>query len=216
MMVETVEYVVKKKDSLWNIVKQRGFPPKDWKRIYDAPYNKKLRKLRNDPNVVLPGDRINLPRYNPMEIQALLDRIVRAERRLEETRRTRQAFLKDIQKIRARLKKRQTPDKREIEQLRKRAEGLRDLGYAAANECADMYSCIGGGLVGQMFLNEARALNKKAEKIAARLVKETAKHEQIIQEMQKAMEQLEKAEARLMNDIQKRRKEWKKASVRPY
>ena len=38
MNFETVEYKVKKGDNLWNIVKGAGFPPKDWRKIYDAPY----------------------------------------------------------------------------------------------------------------------------------------------------------------------------------
>lgn len=70
--MQVVKYTVKKEDNLWNIVKKAGFPPKDWKKILAAPYNKelvsKLKKEKRSADKIFPGDIIFLPAFNSKDI----------------------------------------------------------------------------------------------------------------------------------------------------
>ncbi|MFC6636968.1 hypothetical protein GV827_21475 [Sulfitobacter sp. JBTF-M27] len=83
--VETVEYKVKKNDNLWNIVKMAGFPPKDWKKILTADYNKdfvkKLNKENRSADKIFAGDIIFLPKFNSKDIAEAYKSI--KEKRLE-------------------------------------------------------------------------------------------------------------------------------------
>jgi len=59
-------YVVKQGDCLSSIAKQFGFA--DWRRIYDDPQNAAFRKLRPNPNLIFPGDRLVVPDREPKEV----------------------------------------------------------------------------------------------------------------------------------------------------
>lgn len=52
-------HVVKQGDCLYRIAQQYGFA--DWRTIYDHPDNADFRELRPNPNVIYPGDQINIP-----------------------------------------------------------------------------------------------------------------------------------------------------------
>lgn len=80
--VKTKKIIVKKRDNLWNIVKENGFPPKDWKKIYNASYNSKLKKLRPDPNIILPGDEVYLPVADQKEIARRLVTIKKVSKKV--------------------------------------------------------------------------------------------------------------------------------------
>ena len=67
-MTETVEYQVRRGDTLQNIIEAAGFPRRDWRRIYDAPYNRSIKSQRPDPALIQPGDRLMLPRFNARQI----------------------------------------------------------------------------------------------------------------------------------------------------
>jgi len=54
-----VEYTVQQGDCLASIAKQYGFS--DWNTIYNDDSNTNFRKLRPDPHVLLPGDRLSIP-----------------------------------------------------------------------------------------------------------------------------------------------------------
>jgi hypothetical protein len=53
------EHIVQQGDCLASIAKQYGFA--DWNTIYGDASNAEFRKLRPDPYVLLPGDRLNIP-----------------------------------------------------------------------------------------------------------------------------------------------------------
>jgi N-acetylmuramoyl-L-alanine amidase len=57
-------YVVQPGDCLTKIAADRGFP--DYKMIYDHPANKELRKLRPNPHVLAPGDKLFIPETVPL------------------------------------------------------------------------------------------------------------------------------------------------------
>ncbi|MEM7438024.1 MAG: hypothetical protein AAF393_00385 [Pseudomonadota bacterium] len=71
--VEVKPYKVKKGDSLWNIVKAAGFPPKDWEKIYNAPYNSrlksKIKKEKRTPDLIFPGEIVFLPAFSQKDVK---------------------------------------------------------------------------------------------------------------------------------------------------
>ena len=75
--IETIAYKVKKGDCLWNIVKDAGFPPNDWEKIYDAPYNRalkaKIKKENRTPDLILPGEIVFLPAFNKSDMKKQID-----------------------------------------------------------------------------------------------------------------------------------------------
>lgn len=70
--VETVEITVKRGETLQAVVTRAGFPARDSLRIFQAAYNRGLRKTRPDPQMLQPGDRLTLPRYTPQHLDAAL------------------------------------------------------------------------------------------------------------------------------------------------
>ncbi|MGH8003256.1 MAG: PGRP and LysM peptidoglycan-binding domain-containing protein [Limisphaerales bacterium] len=55
----SIGHKVKQGESLPGIAKQYGFT--DWKKIYDHPENQDFKKKRPNPNILFPGDKINIP-----------------------------------------------------------------------------------------------------------------------------------------------------------
>lgn len=59
-------HVVRQGDCFSKIAKQYGFA--DYKALYDHPANAELKKKRPNPNVLKPGDRIQIPDRTPKEV----------------------------------------------------------------------------------------------------------------------------------------------------
>ncbi len=57
-MTDGVDYEIKPGDCITSLAYERGFRPET---IWDTPENAVVKKLREDPGVLLPGDRIFLP-----------------------------------------------------------------------------------------------------------------------------------------------------------
>ena len=57
------EYIVQRGDSLSAIARAHGL--RDWQTLYNAPENEAFRRLRPNPNVIHPGDRIQIPGESP-------------------------------------------------------------------------------------------------------------------------------------------------------
>jgi hypothetical protein len=74
------EYEVRQGECISSIAKGRGH---FWKTIWDAPQNRELREARENPNIVLPGDRIHVPAIRPKEETGETERRHRFRRRGE-------------------------------------------------------------------------------------------------------------------------------------
>lgn len=60
----TKEYTVRQGDCLNNISEKNGL---FWQTVWDDPDNKELKQLRKDPNLLFPGDKLNIPEKRPKE-----------------------------------------------------------------------------------------------------------------------------------------------------
>jgi hypothetical protein len=58
--------VVQKGENLSRIARQYGL--KNWKQLWDDPQNEPLRKKRKNPNIIHPGDEVQVPGLNVFEI----------------------------------------------------------------------------------------------------------------------------------------------------
>ncbi len=55
----TKQYTIRQGDCLNSISEKHGL---FWQTVWDAPGNKALKKLRKDPNILLPGDKLSIPK----------------------------------------------------------------------------------------------------------------------------------------------------------
>ena len=60
---ETV--IVGSQDSILSIAKSRGF---FWKTIWDHGRNSKLKQLRKEPEILMPGDEVYIPKIDPKKV----------------------------------------------------------------------------------------------------------------------------------------------------
>src|SRR5687767_7480634 len=60
------EHIVKQGETLSDIARRHGFA--DWRLVYNHSSNAELRKKRPDPNVLFPGDKIQLPAIKPRQV----------------------------------------------------------------------------------------------------------------------------------------------------
>lgn len=81
-------YVVKPNDNLSNIAKKFGYS--SWKTIYFSKFNSDLRRLRPDPDKILPKDNISLP----PNAQDVVSALMRSNTILQQTK---QDFIKDTE-----------------------------------------------------------------------------------------------------------------------
>ena len=81
-------YVVKPNDNLSNIAKKFGYS--SWKTIYFSKFNSDLRRLRPDPDKILPKDNIFLP----PNAQDVVSALMRSNTILQQTK---QDFIKDTE-----------------------------------------------------------------------------------------------------------------------
>ena len=179
-------------------MKANGFPPKDWKKIYDAPYNKKLRKLRPDPKVILPGDIVCLPRYSMEDIQGILDSIIGAQKRLEEVKKERAEVWEQIVRMRIRVKANGMPGEFELEEINKRVKHLDEWIKQIIGDIAgeDKRTTMWGLQAIAMLLWEQKGLIEKAAKIADGLTREKKHVEIRVKELSGLMKDASKTRKR--------------------
>ena len=187
MGAETVEYVVKKDDSLWNIVKAAGFPPKDWKKIYAAKYNDRFRKDHPDPDKIFKGDKLRLPKYGPNAYAHLLSYLKEQETALGYYR----DRIKAIEKSIAIRDETQAAGKAHLAKLKKEAEALRDMGHSANDECSgDWEECLGAGMYANKMFREARGVMKEYDKYEKFM--KAKKYDKGLKDMQATLVKLKK------------------------
>ncbi|RZB38247.1 MAG: hypothetical protein SRB2_00593 [Desulfobacteraceae bacterium Eth-SRB2] len=136
-----------------------------------------------DPNRISAGEKLyHVPTFAN-------DKLKKSEKKLKQAI----DFGKRLQSQIARLKKSQSVHHKEIERLEKEVEGLEGLAEDAADECSEMYSCIGAGMVSQKFTWEAKSLDIRAQglrKLARSVSKSIEVLEQRLQKNLKEQEEL--------------------------
>jgi hypothetical protein len=144
-MGQTQQIKAKKGQTIYDLVESRGFPSKDWKKIVNAPYNKKFLKRNPRPNMsIQAGDTLVLPQHTPQSIMNavvtttnLIAKIAKMDKKIK--------ILRDgIKKISATSEHKKT--KAMIKDLQKRAKELREEAANAHDECAVPGDCpaLGG------------------------------------------------------------------------
>lgn len=214
--IETVEIVVGKKDTLWDIVGRAGFPPRDWKKIYNAPFNKKFRSLRKDPHVIQPGDKFHLPKYNARDLAVIVNKIEKTVDRLQQVNTAYQELDKNIKAFEASLKNVSEVSSSEIAKLKKRADRLDTLATDAGNTCADMYSCVGGGMASNKFQRKSAAAAKAAKELEKSFKASAEKGQKKLNEVKKTLGELDKDRMSMTNEVWRLHKQWVGAMQKPY
>ena len=85
-MLQGTRYTVRPGDNLSHIAQQNGYA--DWKVIYSSACNSALRRIRPDPNKVLPGDVVVLPPKASDVVQALRERLAALQRLRQQVQET--------------------------------------------------------------------------------------------------------------------------------
>lgn len=216
MAVQTIDFKVRKGDNLWDIVGKYGFPSKDWKKIYNAPYNKAFRKKCPNPNVIQPGDIFVLPRFTPRDVADLMSRMTRVQDLLIRADAVVTNMEKTIKGAEAAIKKKKEVKEAEIKKLKKDAEAMEDLAFDAANECSDMYSCIGAGLVSDKFQRKSRAMAKHAADVEKKFKTRHKDAEKALTAAKKLLAEARKERDMVQNEMNKVTRDWIAAHAKPY
>lgn len=164
--VETVEYTVKKGETLQRLVARAGFPPRDWLKLYNAAYNRKLRALRPDPQAVQPGDRLFLPKHTPQAMDAILLLLTSAQVRLDRVARV----MADLDKAMTTMAKAQHGTKQAHPgPLQGAAKRLDQMAGEAGRDCAEAFAALGPKARSRVFEFRplARDLNRAARRLKA-------------------------------------------------
>lgn len=164
--VETVEYTVQRGETLQKLVARAGFPPRDWIKLYNAAYNRKLRALRPDPEAVQPGDRLHLPKYTPQAMDAILLLLTSAQVRLDRLARAASEFERTLAALSDPPRKARVIDPGPVQAAAKR---LDKTAAEAGRDCAQAMAALGPSARGQVFEFRplARDLSRAARKLKA-------------------------------------------------
>lgn len=73
------EYEIQPEDCLSRIAYRSGLT---WQRIWNHPANAELKRIRGNPNILLPGDRLHIPEKEPKHHSGASDRKHRFVRKL--------------------------------------------------------------------------------------------------------------------------------------
>lgn len=220
MAVETVEYRVRRGESLQDIVQANGFPRRDWRRIYDASYNRAFRTLRPDPDSIQPGDRLMLPRLNPAQIAEIVLRIQIAERRFLMINDEIRNFERDIAQMERTIAELQDTSERKVQQriaaIRRRADTLLDISASAADECTDAYTCLGAGTASTRFEMRARRLRTEANNLQRSVSRGERDAIQAMRTLNSRLTEFTRAQAGTARSISQLRSVYRRAAQNPY
>ena len=220
MGVETVEYRVRRGDTLQNIVEAAGFPRRDWQRIYNAPYNRALKARRPDPDHIEAGDIVMLPRYTPAEVAEMGRRLQVAERRLQDLRRANAQFERRITELERALSDVRASSERDLQRnvavLMKEADNLHSIANSAGEECDDAYSCMGAGAVVAKFEIRARNLRASARAMKREITRGESVAAKALKTLRASRRDLQREEAAGAKNLTRLVNQHKSAAQRPY
>lgn len=220
MTVETVEYRVRRGESLQDIVQAAGFPRRDWRRIYDAPYNRSFRSRRPDPDHIEPGDRFMLPRYNTRQIADIVQRIQFTERRFQQMNRDLAETERDNARLEAEVRDHIDLSDRKFQKrvadLQRRSDALLDLAAAAANECTDAYTCAGAGAAAGRMEARARRFRDEARRLQRNIGRGEKEAVRALQTIRQRLQELGRAQAETEREISRLRAQYRRAAQNLY
>lgn len=220
MTVETIEHRVRRGETLQDIVQSAGFPRREWRRIYDATYNRAFKSLRPDPDSIQPGDRLMLPRFNAHQIADIVQRIVIVERRLMLMDEAISEFERDITQMERTVREIQDASERDVQRriaaLERRAQDLHDLSTSCADECEDMYSCMGAGAAATRFEIQARRLRSEANNLQRNVKKGEKSALKNLKAMRDRLRDLRRAQSQSSTDTNRLRALYRRAAQNPY
>ena len=214
--LQTVKFKVRKGDNLWDIVGKYGFPPKDWKKIYNAPYNKEFKKKRPDPNVIQPGDIFVLPKFTSRDIADIMNRMKVVQDLLIRADAIVSNMEKTIKGAETAIKKSKEVKEAEIKKLKRDAEAMETLAFDAANECSDMYSCMGAGLVSDKFQRKSRDMAKHAADVEKKFKTKHKDAEKSLATAKKMLAEARKQRDAVQNEMNKVTRDFIDAHAKPY
>lgn len=216
MAVDTVEYRVRRGDTLQDIVQTAGFPRRDWRRIYDAPYNRTFRSQSPDPDHILPGGSFMLPRYNSAQVADIGRRIQMVERRFGMLSSDVTAFERTIRELESTIREARDLSERDLQrrvaELLRQAERVDERSREVADACRDAYTCAGAG----KFRLEARELRRQAAALQRTVKKGEVEARKALKKVQAAMRTYRRALSRAEHNLTELRDLYRQASQRPY
>ena len=215
-MVDTVNYRVRRGDNLQNIVQSAGFPRRDWRRIYDAPYNRSFRRRRPDPDHIEPGDIFVLPRYNQKDIAQIVKQIETVKSRVSRITRGITETERAINNMESTMARRQEVSNEHIRELRQRVDHLESLVMEATDACEDEWSCMGGGLAAQSMIDEQRGLERQIRGMERQRDYAVDKATRDLRGVRQSLQRLRRAQANANAELQRLHGTHRRAMRSPY
>lgn len=220
MAVDIVEYRVRRGDTLQDIVQTAGFPRRDWRRIYDAPYNRTFRSQSPDPDHILPGACLMLPRYNTAQVADIGQRIQMAERRFGLLSEDVTKLERIIRELESTIREAQDLSERDLQrrvaELLRQAERVDERSRDVVDACRDAYTCAGAGAASANFRLEARELRRQAASLQRTVKKGEVEARKTLKKIQAAMRKYLRALSRAERNLMELRNLYRQASQRPY
>ena len=214
--VETVNYRVRRGDTVQDIVQNAGFPRRDWRRIYDAPYNRQFRRRRPDPDHIESGDTFVLPRYNQRDIANLLRQVEQLRARVDRVNQGLDRVERQLASAEAVVNRREELSREQLVSLRREANHLSDLVNEASGECSDEWSCVGAGLAAQSMANRERAVNQQIRALERARDQAANKAARALRGIRQELQRLRRAQRDALTELRQANATYRRASRAPY
>ena len=214
--VETVEYRVRRRDCLEHIVAQAGFPARDWRRIYNANYNRRLRRQRPDPNHIEPGDIVVLPRYTARQLTDILNQINTVKNRMTRLGRGLTETENRIERIERAATKDAANWNNHITELRQEINRLDSLVNDATGECEDEWSCMGAGAAAQNMINRAREMQRQQSQLERERDVAADRVARTLRGLRQSLAQLHRAYDSASGEVERQSRTYTRNARNPY
>lgn len=222
-MVNTVEYRVRRRDNLSNIVRRLGFPARDWRRIYEASYNRRFRRQHPDPNLIQPGSVLNVPRWSPQQIRDLMRKIDNARTTVAQGDRVLAALQRNADRVGDLIENSNGRDRKlrdRVAEIRRDADHARDIAAHAGDVCADAngegWECLGAAAAAARFEATAARLDREADTLERTHHSDTPKLERNLANLRRSIREVQRGHSETQRRLDALRTELRRAQSNPY